>query len=175
MIRNTLRSELRLAKQYGFEATSKNSRAKNPYCRLKDGSSLIWLPGKLLSLVTTSTYFGMHQYLKAWKSSNGNNPYAAMTSTQTDPDGVGDHTEIYHREIYKKEIEDLARRYGVAVTDIAIDHINHIRGDNRDINLRVATIAQNNQNRSDVKIEKAFYTLEDFEAKLASGEWERAI
>ena len=171
MTKNSLRSELNLAKRYGFSGTSKNSLARNPYLRLADGSCLIWLAGKLLSLVTTETYFGTHQYLKTQKSSNGNEPFAAMTSTQINSSGEGKHTEIYHREIYKNEIAVLARRYNVPETEIVVDHINHIRGDNRDTNLRLGTQAQNMQNRSDVKIEKAFFTLDDFEEKIASGEW----
>lgn len=171
MKRNTLNTELHLAKKFGFEGTSKKTRARNPYMRLVDGSCLIWLAGSLLSLVTTETYFGTHQYLKCWKSSDGNKPYAAMTSTQVNASGEGTHTEIYYREIYKTEIAALARRYGVLESEVYIDHINHIRGDNRDCNLRVATAGQNNQNRSDIKIEKAFYTVEDLKEKLASGEW----
>ena len=171
MIKNTLRSELKLAKQYGFSGTAKNSISRNPYLRLVGGYTLVWLPGSLISIVTTKTYFGTGQYLKAWKSSNRNAPYATMTATQLNDSGVGTHTEIYYREIYKHEIAALARRYNVPESDVVVDHINHIRGDNTDTNLRLATHAQNNQNRSEVKIEKAFYTLEDLEAKLASGEW----
>jgi hypothetical protein len=171
MKRNTLSSELHIAKELGFEATSKNARARNPYMRLVDGSCLVWLAGELLSLVTTKTYFGTHQYLKCWKSNDGNKPHATMTSTQINPSGEGMHTEIYYREIYRTEIEALARRYGVLESEIFIDHINHVRGDNRDCNLRVATAGQNNQNRSDIKIEKAFFTIEDFRQKIASGEW----
>jgi hypothetical protein len=173
MVKNTLRSELKLAKQYGFSGTAKNSISRNPYLRLVGGHTLVWLPGNLLSLVTTCTYFGTGQYLKAWKSSNRNEPYATMTTTQLNDSGVGTHTEIYYREIYKHEIAALARRYNIPESEVVVDHINHKRGDNRDTNLRLATTAQNNQNRSDVKITNAFYTLEDLEFKLASGEWIR--
>ena len=171
MGRNTLSSELNLAKSLGFEVPLKNARIKNPYMRLTDGSCLIWLAGGLLSRVTTETYFGTHQYLKCWKSSAGNKPHATMTTTQINPCGEGTHTEIYYREIYRNEIATLARKYGVSEPDIFVDHINHVRGDNRDCNLRLATAAQNNQNRSETKIEKAFYTIEDYIAKRASGEW----
>lgn len=171
MVKNTLRSELKLAKQYGFSGTAKNSISRNPYLRLAGGHTLVWLPGNLLSLVTTCTYFGTGQYLKAWKSSNRNEPYASMTTTQLNDSGVGTHTEIYYREIYKHEIAALARRYNIPESEVVVDHINHKRGDNRDTNLRLATTAQNNQNRSDIKITNAFYTLEDLEFKLASGEW----
>jgi hypothetical protein len=171
MKRNNLNTELVLAKKLGFEATSKNSRSRNPYMRLIDGSCLVWLAGGLLSLVTTETFFGTHQNLKCWKSSSGNSAYATMSTTQLNSSGIGMHTEIYYREIYQTEIIALARRYGVLESEIFIDHINHIRGDNRDCNLRVATAGQNNQNKSDMKIEKAFYTIEDLKEKLASGEW----
>jgi hypothetical protein len=46
-----------------------------------------------------------------------------------------------------------------------------MRGDNRRCNLRPADAEQNNWNKDNAKIEKAFYTFEDLDAKLASGEW----
>lgn len=171
MKRNVLDNEMHIARELGFEGTSKNALTRNPYMRLSDGTCLVWLAGGLLSLVTTNTYFGMHQYLKRWKSSNGNSPYATMTSTQVNASGSGTHTETYYREIYKKEIEALAQRYGVSESEVFIDHINHMRGDNRDVNLRPATAGQNNQNRSSVKIERAFFTLEDLQSKIQTGEW----
>ena len=169
---NTLKSERHLTKHLGFDATRPGSLSKNPYLNLTNNKTVIQMAGLLFSVVTTSTHFGKGQYLKQWKSSDGNSPYATMTTTQLNADGVGRHTELYYREIYKEEISALARRYGCAEEDIVVDHINHIRGDNYDENLRLATAHQNNQNRSKTKITKAFYTLEDVEAKLASGEWQ---
>lgn len=171
MRKNTLKSELSLARNCGFEATARNALARNPYLRLTDGSCLVWMAGKLISRVTTCTYFSTGQYLKCWKSSDGNKPWATMTTTQINASGVGTHTEIYYREIYKNEIAALARKYGCSESDIKVDHINHIRGDNRDSNLELATARQNNQNRSPVKIEKAFYTIEEVMEKLSTGEW----
>lgn len=169
---NSLSRERALAKQLGFEATRSDSLARNPYLRLADGTTLVWMAGKLISRITTSTFFGSGQYLKQWKSSNGNDPFATMTTTQINADGSGKHTEIYYREIFKEEIAMLARRYGCSEKDIVVDHINHIRGDNYDSNLRLATTGQNNQNRSAIKIEKAFYTVDEAMAKIASGEWQ---
>lgn len=169
---NSLNRERALAKQLGFEATSTNSLARNPYLRLTNGNTLVWMAGQLISIVTTSTFFGRGEYLKLWKSSNGNEPFAAMTTTQINADGVGKHTEIYYREIFKELIVAVARRYGCSEADVVVDHINHIRGDNTDSNLEIASIRQNNQNRSATKIEKAFYTVDEAMAKIASGEWQ---
>ena len=124
MKRNTLKSELYYAKRLGFEATAKNSIARNPYMLLADGSCLVWLAGCLLSRVTTETFFGTHQYLKCWKSSDGNSPYATMSTTQINHDGNGKHTEIYYREIFKKEICVLAARYKVSKSEVFIDHVH---------------------------------------------------
>lgn len=169
---NNLSRERALAKQLGFEATSPNCLARNPYLRLTNGNTLVWMAGQLISLVTTKTFFGKDQYLKLWKSNNGNSPYATMTTAQINADGSGKHTEIYYREIFKEAIAVLARSYGCSEKDIVVDHINHIRGDNTDDNLQVATPRQNNQNRSVVKVEKAFYTVDEAMAKIASGEWQ---
>lgn len=170
---NILNRERALLKKYGFEATRADSLARNPYLRLADGTSVIQMAGLLFSRVTTTTFFGTGQYLKQWKSSNGNNPYASMSTTKINETGEGAHTEMYYREIFKEEISLLARRYGCREKDIKIDHINHIRGDNFDSNLRLATAGQNNQNRSKTKVEKAFYTLDEVLSKLSSGEWVR--
>lgn len=169
---NTLKSERHLTKHLGFEATRPDSLAKNPYLNLTNNKTVVQMAGLLFSIVTTSTHFGTGQYLKRWKSSNGNDPYATMTTTQLNADGIGRHTEIYTREIFKEQIPVLARRYGCKEEDVVVDHVNHIRGDNYDENLRLATTAQNNQNRSKIKITKAFYTLEEVIDKLTSGEWQ---
>lgn len=171
MKRNTLTSELPLAKELGFSATSKNSRARNPYMRLTDGSCLLWLAGGLIARVTTEIHFGQKLHRQCWKSNNTNQPDATLTTTEINSTGEGEHTEIYYREAYKNTIAQIARDFGIPEADVVLDHINHIRGDCRRENLRPATKAQNNQNRSRVKIENAFYTIEEVSAKLASGEW----
>ena len=171
MKRNTLNSELQYAKELGFEATSRNSKARNPYMLLDDGSCLLWVAGCLIGVVTTKDYFGRKKHRQCWKSSNRNNPDATLTTTEINNSGIGVHTEIYYRETYKSSIESISKDYNVPETDVVIDHINHMRGDCRRENLRPATKAQNSQNKSKIKIKKAFYTVEDFKAKLASGEW----
>lgn len=168
---NRLDSELALAKEYGFEATSKNSRARNPYMLLNDGNCLLWIAGELIAIVTTEVHFGEHLHRQRWKSSSGNNPDATLTTTEIDSNGLGVHTEIYYREAYRNTIERTAKDFNLPETSIVIDHVNHMRGDCRRENLRPATMAQNNQNRSPIKVTKAFYTLDDLKAKLASGEW----
>lgn len=171
MRRNKLASELMLAKELGFSATSKSSKARNPYMLLADGSCLLWVAGCLIARVTTEVHFGQKLHRQCWKSSNKNQPDATLTTTEVNSTGIGVHTEIYYREAYKNTIAQIARDFGLQETDVVLDHINHIRGDCRKENLRPATKAQNNQNRSKVKIEKAFYTIEDLSAKFASGEW----
>lgn len=171
MKRNTLNSELALAKELGFKATSTNSKARNPYMLLNDGTCLLWVAGCLIGHVTTEVHFGKGLHRKRWKSSNLNKPDATLTVTETNSNGIGVHTEIYYREAYREAIECIARVFCMPETDVVLDHVNHMRGDCRRTNLRPATKAQNSLNRSDVKIEKAFYTVEDLKEKLASGEW----
>lgn len=171
MKNNTLSSELSLAKELGFSATSKNSIAKNPYLLLADGSCLLWVAGKLLALVTTEEHFGRGLHRKQWKPSNGNKPESTLTTTEINSNGIGRHTEIYYRESFKETIRQIARDFKLLEADVVMDHINHMRGDCRRENLRPATRAQNNQNRSCVKVARAFYTLEDLAEKTASGEW----
>lgn len=171
MAYNTLKAELPLAKKLGFTATAEDSIAKNPYLRLADGTCLLWLAGKLLAHVTTEDYFGRSLHRKRWKSSRGNRPEATLTTTEINSNGIGRHTEIYYREALRNTIEQIARDCHLSEAEVVIDHVNHMRGDCRRENLRPATVAQNNQNRSPVKITKAFYTLEDLKEKLAAGEW----
>ena len=161
---------LKQAKALGFTIPSKNSIIKNAYLRLKNNESVILLTGGLYALVSTDDYFnGPHT--KRWKSSDKNKPSATMTSTQPDIDGKGTHTEIYYREICKSLIEDTAKFYRCKPEEVYVDHINHIRGDNRYCNLQVATPFQNSLNRSKTKIEKAFYDINDVLCKFATGEW----
>ena len=169
--RHKIESELLLAKDLGFEATSRNSRARNPYMLLADGNCLLWLAGSLIAIVTTEVHFGGKLHRIRWKSSNKNNPDATVTSTEINSNGIGVHTDIYYREAYRSTIERIAKDFNIPETSVMLDHINHMRGDCRRENLRPATAAQNMQNRSKVKIEKAFYTIEDLKEKLASGEW----
>ena len=171
MKRHTLKSELHIAKELGFEATSKNSRARNPYMLLADGNCLLWLAGSLIAIVTTEVHFGRKLHRTCWKSSDKNNPNATLSATETNSNGIGVHTEIYYREAYKETIERIAKDFNIPEANVMLDHINHMRGDCRRENLRPATAAQNMQNRSKIKIEKAFYTIEDLKEKLASGEW----
>ena len=171
MKRNNLSSELSLAKELGFSATTKGSKARNPYMLLNDGSCLLWIAGSLISIVTTEVHFGKKLHKQCWKSSNRNNPEATLTTTEINSDGLGVHTEIYYREAYKSAIEGIAKDWNKPATEIVLDHVNHLRGDCRRENLRPADKEQNAKNRSKIKIEKAFYTIEDFKAKLASGEW----
>lgn len=170
MCKNILENELDLAKQYGFAGTNLNSRARNPYLLLEDGSCLLWIAGKLLALVTTDIHFGQELHRIRWKSSNGNESFAALTATEINACGYGVHTRLYHREVCKEAIAVNARVFRVSEEEVLIDHKNHKRGDCRIENLTTATAAQNNRNRSKKK-EGAFFTLEDLEAKLASGEW----
>ncbi len=170
MCKNALKDELDLAKQYGFSGTRVNSRARNPYLLLEDGTCLIWIAGKLLAWVTTDIHFGQELHRICWKSSNGNLPSATLSSTETNACGYGTHTRIYYREMCKEAIAVTARVFRVPEDKVLIDHKNHKRGDCRIENLTTATFAQNNRNRGNTK-DGAFFTLKDLEEKLASGEW----
>lgn len=169
--RNTLASELKRAKALGFEATSVNARARNPFMLLADGSCLVWLAGGLIGRVTTKVHFGKHLHCQCWKSSDGNKPSATMTTTEINANGIGYHTEIYYREAFKESIQSYARDWEIEEASVILDHINHMRGDCRRENLRLATTAQNNANRSSIKVEKAFYTEDDVKENLATGVW----
>lgn len=165
--RNRLKDEKPLAKALGFEI----AKAGNPFMKLKDGSCVIWVAGKLLGLVTTEDYFGNKLHRACWKSSNKNDPYATLTTTDLDPDGTGLHTEIYYREVLKDPINAIAQAFKIPTKKVLVDHINHKRGDCRRENLRIADSQQNQRNRSAEKVENAFYTLDDLREKIACGEW----
>lgn len=171
MKHNRLKRELDAYKALGFEGGNPSSIIKNPTLRLTDGSCLIGMAGGLVGRATTTTHFRNHQHLKLWKSSNRNDPYATMTSTQLDPDGVGKHTEIYYRENNKEIISAMARAYTVSEDKIVCDHVNHKRGDCRDENIEFGTTRQNNLNRRPKTNEGAFWTIDEVKAKLESGEW----
>ena len=171
MKKNNLNSELQVYRELGFIGGGKNSVIRNPTLRLTDGSCLIGLAGGLVGRATTSTHFRTHQHLKIWKSSNKNDPYATMTSTQLDDDGVGKHTEIYYRETRRETIKAMARDYGVSEDKIVGDHVNHKRGDCRDRNIELGTTRQNNLNRGGNKNEGAFWTVDEVREKLNSREW----
>lgn len=171
MKRNTLNSELQLAKELGFEATSKNSKARNPYLLLENDECLFWLAGGLISITNTSIHFGEDLYLTRWKSSNGNEARATVTATQLKPDASGNYTQIYYRRAFRKLIKVVAEELRIPEEQVILDHKNNKRGDNRRVNLRPADAEQNSWNRSTEKVEHAFYTIEDYKAKITSGEW----
>lgn len=170
MKKNTLRSELALAKSLGFKGTALNSKARNPYLNLADGNTLLWIAGSYIAIVPTKRHFEQDLYLRCWKSSNGNSPCATLTTTETDYLG-NKHTMSYYRELLKDSIKQVAKDFEIPEKDVFIDHKNHKRGDCRIANLRIADAAQNNKNRSIAESISAFYTLDDYEEKRASGEW----
>lgn len=167
MTRNSLAQERKKAKSLGFTMRG----TKNPLMRLAGGKSFVWMTGELISIVTTKTFFDNLCNLTCWKSSNRNDPYAAMTSTLIDSDGISKRTGIYVRESRRADIKALAAYYKVSEKNIVVDHINHKRGCNYDENLRLATVHQNNQNRSKKKVEKAFYTVDEVILMLKQGEF----
>lgn len=170
MKKHTLKSELALAKSLGFKGTAKNSKAGNPYLNLIDGNTVLWVAGCILAIVPTKRHFEQGLYLRCWKSSNGNSPHATLSSTETDYLG-NKHTISYYRELLKNSIKQVAQDFEIPEKDVFIDHKNHKRGDCRISNLRIADAAQNNKNRNLVETINAFYTLDDFREKRASGEW----
>ena len=169
--RNTLASERKRAKALGFEATSMNARARNPFMLLADGSCLLWLAGGLIARVTTANHFGQDLYLICWKSSNLNQSDATLSATLTTADGIGEYTASYYRKVMANVIKATAEAKGIPERAVFIDHINHMRGDCRVENLRPADAEQNRLNRSKIKVEKAFYTEEDVKENLATGIW----
>lgn len=174
--KSSLKQLYPIAKQYGFEAAYPTALARNPYLLLKGGECLVLLSGGLLMLTDTEVHFGEDKlYLRCWCSDHKNLPYATVVSSQRtfDHGKIITRNENYYRVAARDVIEAVAQWRGVPTSEVELDHINRMRGDNRRCNLRPADAAQNNWNRDTVKIEKAFYTFEDLEAKLASGEWVR--
>ena len=170
----SLKEEYTLARELGFKATFERALERNPYLRLTNGECLVWLPGKLLMLTDTAVHFGDEKlYLRRWGSDHKNLPYATVVSAQKlYVDGkLITRNENYYRVAAKRMIEEIARYMGIPTNQVELDHKNRMRGDNRRCNLRPADAAQNSWNKTGDKVEKAFYTLEDLIAKLASGEW----
>lgn len=169
MKRNTVKSEIPLAKSLGFSGVRANTRAGNPYLNLNDGSTVLWIAGGLLALVPTKRHFEQGLYLNCWKSSNGNSSDATLSHTEC---YLGTkQTKIYYRELLKNSIKQVAEDFEIAESDVYIDHKNRRRGDCRISNLRIADAAQNNKNRTAEATVSAFYTIDEFKEKLASGEW----
>ena len=165
-----------IAKKYGFEAAYATAKARNPYLCLKNGECLVLLAGGLLMLTDTEVHFGEDRlYLRRWCSDHANLPYATVVSPQMIYENgvLTTRNENYYRVAARKMINAIAEHRGVSTNKVELDHINRMRGDNRRYNLRPADAEQNNWNKDNIKVEKAFYTFEDLEAKLASGEWVR--
>jgi hypothetical protein len=170
----SLKAEYAIAKRFGFKAAFESALERNPYLRLTNGECLVWLPGQLLMLTDTAVHFGDAKlYLRRWVSDHKNLPYATVVSNQRAyMDGeLINKNENYYRVAARDMIEAVAKWRGVNSSVVEIDHKNRMRGDNRRCNLRPADAEQNNWNKTSDKIEKAFYTVEDLIAKLASGEW----
>lgn len=170
----SLKADYPIARKYGFKATSANALERNPYLRLKNGECLVWLAGGLLMLTDTAVHFGDKKlYLRCWGSDHKNLPYATAVSNQKVyiEGKLINRNENYYRVAAQEMIESIAHWRGVSTSAVELDHKNRMRGDNRRVNLRPADAEQNNWNKTSDKIEKAFYTVEDLEAKLASGEW----
>lgn len=170
----SLKDEYQLARELGFKAAFERALERNPYMRLTNGECLVWLPGKLLMLTDTIVHFGDDKlYLRRWVSDHKNLPYATVVSRQkVYVDGkITNRNENYYRVAAREMIEAIAKYRGVPTNQVELDHKNRKRGDNRRCNLRPADPEQNNWNKGTDKIEQAFYTIEDYFVKRASGEW----
>lgn len=172
--RANLKNEYALARKLGFKATSDKAVEKNPYQLLKGGGCLVWLPGNLIMLTDAAVHFGEDKlYLRHWVSDHKNLPYATVVSRQKIyvDDKIIIKNENYYRVAARGMLKTIAEYRGVPISQVELDHKNRKRGDNRRCNLRPADSEQNNWNRGIDKIEGAFYTIEDYIAKRASGEW----
>lgn len=176
--KNSLKQLYPIAKKYGFEAAYPSAIARNPYMLLKGGECLVLLSGGLIMITNTDVHFGEDKlYLRCWCSDHKNQANATVVSSQRfyENGKLVTRNENYYRAAARKLIEDIAKWRGIPVSDVELDHVNRMRGDNRRCNLRPADAEQNNWNKDAVKIEKAFYTFSDLEEKLASGEWVREV
>lgn len=121
MKKNTVKSEIPLAKSFGFRGVRSNTRAGNPYLNLTDGSTVLWIAGSLLALVPTKRHFEQGLYLYCWKSSNGNSSDATLSYTDTDYLG-NRRSRSYYREMLKDSIKQVALDFEIAEPDVYIDH-----------------------------------------------------
>jgi hypothetical protein len=173
--RNRLSREFHTLKRRGFMFAYSGAKACNPVLFLEGDKCLVAVAGDLFSLCTTSVHFGPKlPYRIPWKSSDGNKPSAALTSTQLRIDTEGNlepYTLIYYRYISMEMLESVANFKRVPTGLIDIDHINNKRGDNRIDNLRPADTDQNNKNRNPDGTLPAFFTWDVVEANLAAGIW----
>ena len=176
--KSSLRQFYSIAKQYGFEAAYPSALARNPYLLLEGNQCLVLLAGGLLMLTDTDVHFGKDKlYLRCWCSDHKNQPNATVVSSQKtyEHGKIINRNENYYRVVMRDVIESIAKCRGIPADKVELDHINRMRGDNRTCNLRPADSEQNNWNKDDAKIIKAYFTFEDLEAKLASGEWVREV
>jgi hypothetical protein len=173
--RNRLSREFSTLKRRGFMFAYSGAKSCNPVLFLEGDKCLVAVAGDLFSLCTTSTHFGPQlPYRIPWKSSEGNKPNAALTSTQLRIDTEGNlepYTLIYYRYISMEMLKSVAEFKRIPIGSIDIDHINNKRGDNRIDNLRPADPDQNNKNRNPDGAVPAFFTWDEVEANLAAGIW----
>ena len=172
-----LKDSIPTAREFGFGGTEDDTKARNPYLCLTDGSCLLLLAGGLLGRVTTDIHFTDKElYGTQWKSNQCNLPNATLTATKYPTKeerelGIKPCTMIYYRVAFREIIAAIARTFRKPLKDVMLDHLNHMRGDCRVENLQPASAMQNQRNRSKTKITRAFYTFDDLRDRLASGEW----
>jgi hypothetical protein len=169
--RNSLKDIIPIVKDLGFGGTEPDAETGNPYMCLEGGKCLVALAGGWFGLVSTDMHFSDTElYETTWKSNNRNAPHATMTTTRH-PCGQKRYTESYYRVAFRDVLDILVEKFKRPRKSFFLDHINHMRGDCTRENLQIASAMQNNRNRSKTKIERAFYTIEDYFAKRNSGEW----